>query len=56
MSRITNGELPQKRIPDVCVVLIGTNDLWAASFARPDAGEAPVLEEVEPLVQRSVWR
>lgn len=52
MWRLSNGELPQVNIPKLVLLLIGTNDLGFAFLSQPNAGEAPILAEVDPLAKR----
>ena len=51
MCRLSDGELPGKA-PKLIVLLIGNNDLSYIYNANSTLGEAPLLAEVEPLVQR----
>lgn len=51
MWRLSDGELPAKA-PKVVVVEVGANDLGFVQSAKPDDGEAPLLAEGEPLLQR----
>lgn len=52
MWRLENGELPAVKAPAVVAIIAGANDIGSAFFANPDAGEAPLLQEVEPTAQR----
>lgn len=52
MFRLTSGELPGVKMPRLVAVMVGTNDLGWANSANPDGGEAPVLQEVGPTMQR----
>lgn len=52
MWRLSNGELPQTKIPKLILIEIGMNDLGAIISANSSVAEADILQEAEPAAQR----
>lgn len=39
-------------VPQVVVLLVGTNDLGFGYYSKPEDGEAAILREVQPTISR----
>lgn len=53
MFRLTRGEIPSKP-PELVVLFMGLNDLGSVFITKPNATDADVLQEADPIAQRWV--
>lgn len=52
MFRLTNGEVPAVKMPRVVALLVGQIDLFAVYYSRQAEGDAPLLAEVDAMMDR----